>query len=130
MQVSAETSYQSLYVQASLGWMVIMHDRIPGAVSQQLRFTEAVWQTLDTRGDIDQVLLTAAVSGANGKNYSFEEPGDRINMGSSHLVPDLIVIPAQPVLVRRQDLTLPENATRLQAEIRHRFEAAGAVNAG
>jgi hypothetical protein len=51
-------------------------------------------------------------------------------MGSSHPLPDLIVVPAQPLLVRRQDLTLPENATRLQAEIRRRFEAAGAVNAG
>jgi hypothetical protein len=60
---------------ASLGWMVVMHDRIPGAVSQGLRFTEAVWHAIDTRGDIDQVLLAAAVSGANGKSYSFEEPG-------------------------------------------------------
>jgi Domain of unknown function (DUF4062) len=115
---------------ASLGWMVVMHDRIPGAVSQGLRFTEAVWHAIDTRGDIDQVLLAAAVSGANGKSYSFEEPGNRVSMGSSHSVPDLIVVPAQPLLVRRQDLTLPENATRLQAEIRRRFEAAGAVNAG
>jgi hypothetical protein len=115
---------------ASLGWMVVMHDRIPGAVSQGLRFTEAVWHAIDTRGDIDQVLLAAAVSGANGKSYSFEEPGNRVSMGSSHSVPDLIVVPAQPLLVRRQDLTLPENATRLQAEIRRRFEAAGAVNPG
>jgi hypothetical protein len=115
---------------ASLGWMVVMDDRIPGAVSQGLRFTEAVWHAIDTRGDIDQVLLSAAVSGAHGKSYSFEEPGNRVSMGSSHSVPDLIVVPAHPLLVRRQDLTLPENATRLQAEIRRRFEAAGAVNAG
>jgi hypothetical protein len=39
-------------------------------------------------------------------------------------------VPAQLLLVRRQDLTSPENPTRLQAEIRRRFEAAGAVNAG
>jgi hypothetical protein len=49
-----------------------MHDRIPGAVSQGLRFTEAVWHAIDTRGDIDQVLLAAAVSGATGKSYSFD----------------------------------------------------------
>jgi hypothetical protein len=114
----------------SLGWMVVMHDRIPEAVSQGLRFTEAVWRAIDTRGDIDRVLLAAAVSGANGKSYSFEEPVNRVSLGSSQSLPDLIVVPAQSLLVRRQDLTLPDNATRLQAEIRRRFEAAGAVNTG
>jgi hypothetical protein len=115
---------------ASLGWMVVMHDRIPEVVSQGLRFTEAVWRAIDTRGDIDQVLLAAAVSGANGKSYSFAEPGNRVSMGSSQSVPDVIVVPRHPLLVRRQDLTLPDNATRLQAEVRRRFEAAGAVNIG
>jgi hypothetical protein len=115
---------------ASLGWMVVLHDRIPEAVSQGLRFTEAVWRALDARGDIDQVLLASAVSGANGKSYSFEEPGSRVSMGSSQSLADLIVVPAQPLLIRRRDLTLPDNATRLQAEIRRRFEAAGAVNTG
>jgi hypothetical protein len=114
----------------SLGWMVVMHDRIPEAVSQALRFTEAVWRAIDTRGDIDQVVYAAAVSGANGKSYSFEEPVNRVSMGSSQSLPDLIVVPARPLLVRRQDLTLPDNATRLQAEVRRRFEAAGAVNTG
>ncbi len=114
----------------SLGWMVVMHDRIPSAVSQGLRFTEAVWRAIDTRSDIVQVLLAAAVSGANGKSYSFQEPGNRVSMGSSHSLQDLIVVPTQPLLVRRQDPTLPDNATRLQAEIRRRFEAAGAVNTG
>jgi hypothetical protein len=107
-----------------------LHDRIPEAVSLGLRFTEEVWRALDARGDIDQVLLPSAVSGANGKSYSFEEPGNRISMGSSHSLPDLIVVPAQPLLVRRRDLTLSDNGTRLQAEIRRRFEAAGAVNTG
>jgi hypothetical protein len=115
---------------ASLGWMVVLHDRIPEAVSQGLRFTEAVWRALDARRDIDQVLLASAVSGANGKSYSFEEPGSRVSMGSSQSFPDPIVVPAQPLLIRRHDLTLPDNATRLQAEIRRRFEAAGAVNTG
>ena len=57
---------------------------------------------IDTRGDVDQMLLSAAVSGANGKSYSFEEPGNRVSMGSSHSVPDLVVVPAQPLLVRRR----------------------------
>jgi uncharacterized protein DUF4062 len=115
---------------ASLGWMVVMHDRIPEAVFLGLRFTEEVWRALDARGEIDQVLLASAVSGANGKSYSFEEPGNRVSMGSSHSLPDLIVVPAQALLVRRGDPTLSDNGTRLQAEIRRRFEAAGAVNAG
>jgi hypothetical protein len=110
--------------------MVVMHDRIPEAISQGLRFTEAVWRAIDTRGDIEQVLHVAAVSGANGKSYSFEEPVNRVSMGSSQSLPDLIVVPAQPLLVRRQDLTRPDNATRLQAEVRPCFEAAGAVNTG
>jgi hypothetical protein len=114
----------------SLGWIVVMHDRIPDAVSQGLRFTEAVWRAIDTRGDIDRVLLAAAVSRANGKSYSFEEPGSRVSMGSSNSLPDLIVVPAQPLLVRRQDMTLPDITGRLQAEVRRRFEAAGAVNTG
>jgi hypothetical protein len=76
------------------------------------------------------VLHAAAVSGANGKSYSFEEPGNRVSRGSSQSLPDLIVVPAQPLLVRRQDVMLPDKATRLQAEVRRRFEAAGAINTG
>jgi hypothetical protein len=112
----------------SLGWMVVLHDRLPEVISQALRFTEEVWRALDARRDIDQTYLGAAVDRANGKSYSFQVPQGRVSMGSSMGLPELIVVPDEPLLVRRQDLTSPENATRLQAEIRHRFEVAGAVN--
>lgn len=105
-----------------------MHDRIPDAVLAGLHFAEEVWRLLDTRGEINQVLLAAAVPGANSKAYSFQEPGNRVSQGGMHGLPELLVVPAEPLLVRRQDLTLGENATRLQAEVRHRYEAAGAVN--
>jgi hypothetical protein len=39
-----------------------------------------------------------------------------------------VIVPDEPLLVRREDLTNAENAVRLQAEIRHRFEVAGAIN--
>lgn len=113
---------------ASLGWMVVLHDRIPEVISQGLRFVDEVWRAIDTRRDITQAFLGASVTRAKGKSYSFVEPIGRVSMGSSMGLPDVIVVPAEPLLVRREDLMAPENATRLQAEIRHRFEVAGAVN--
>jgi hypothetical protein len=111
-----------------IGSMVLMHDRIPDAVLAGLRFAEEAWRLLDTRGEIKQVLLAAAVPGANSKAYSFQEPGNSVSQGGLHGLPELLVVPAQPLLVRRQDLMLDDNAARLQAEIRHRYESAGAVN--
>jgi hypothetical protein len=111
-----------------MGHMVVMHDRIPEAVTRGLRFTAEVWGTLDTRSDIGQFLLAAAIPAANSKAYSFREPGNSVSQGGLHGLPDLLVVPAEPLVVRRQDLELADNAARLQAEIRHRYEAAGAVN--
>ena len=112
----------------SLGWMVVLHDRLPGVISTALRFADEVWRALDARRDIGQTYLGVAVDRANGKSYSFHEPEGRVSMGTSMGLPELIVVPDGPLLVRREDLTSAENATRLQAEIRHRFEVAGAVN--
>ena len=111
-----------------MGQMVVMHDRIPDAIAQGLRFAEEIWRLLDTRHEITQVLLTAAVPGANSKAYSFHEPGNSVTQGGLHSLPTLLIVPAEPLFVRRQDLTLNENAARLQAEIRHRYEVARAVN--
>lgn len=111
----------------SLGWMVVMHDRIPEVIARGLAFTEEAWRTIDTRGEIDQVFVGAAIANANSKTYSFHEPGGRVST-SMHGLPELLVVPDAPLLLRRQDLLRPENATRLQAEVRHRFETAGAVN--
>lgn len=112
----------------SLGWMVVMHDRLPEIIGRALRFTDVLWRTLDARRDIGQAYLGAAIDRANGKSYSFHEPQGRVSMGMSMGLPQLIVVPDEPLLVRREDLTSPDNPTRLQAEIRHRFEVAGAVN--
>jgi hypothetical protein len=111
-----------------MGNMVLMHDRISEAIARGLRFTSEVWRTLDTRSDINQLLLAAAVPAANSKAYSFQEPGNSVSQGGLHGLPELLVVPAEPLLVRRQDLELADNATRLQAEVRRRYEAVGAVN--
>jgi hypothetical protein len=98
-----------------MGSMVVMHGRILAAIQAGLRFAEDVWRLLDTRNEITQVLVAAAVTSANTK-------------AGLHGLPELLIVPAQPLLVRRQDLRQEENATRLQAEIRHRYESVGAVN--
>jgi hypothetical protein len=112
----------------SLGWMVVFHHRVVETAGQGLRCIDAIWQSLDTRRDIARAFVGAAVVRANGKSYSFEQPVGRVSMGSSTGLSDVIVVPDQPLLVRREDLTADKNATRIQAEIRHRFEVAGAVN--
>ncbi len=111
-----------------LGSIVVMHDRVLDAIQSGMRFSDAAWQLLDTRKEINQVLLAAAIPNANSKAYSFQEPGNTVSQGGLHGLPELLAVPVQPLLVRRQDLTSDDNATRLQAEIRHRYEAAGAVN--
>src|SRR5581483_8244360 len=93
---------------ASLGWMLVLHDRILEVISRGLRFADEVWRAIDTRHDIAQAFLGAAVTRANGKSYSFVEPISRVSMGSSMGLPDVIVVPTEPLLVRREDVTAPE----------------------
>ena len=112
----------------SLGWMVVLHDRLPIVINQALQFTDEVWRTLDTRRDIRQTYLGAAVGRVDGKSYSFQQPQGRVSTPFSTGLGDPMIVPDEPLLVRREDLTNAENAVRLQAEIRHRFEVAGAIN--
>jgi hypothetical protein len=108
--------------------MVVLHDRLPIVINQALQFTDEVWRTLDTRRDIRQTYLGAAVGRVDGKSYSFQQPQGRVSTPFSTGLGDPVIVPDEPLLVRREGLTNAENAVRLQAEIRHRFEVAGAIN--
>jgi hypothetical protein len=54
--------------------------------------------------------------------------GSSISMGSDRL-PQVLVAPADPLLVRREDLRQPQTAERLVAEARQAFADAGSVRA-
>lgn len=110
------------------GGMMVMHDRVLEVIERSLRFAELVWQRIDTRDEVQQVLVKTALPEAAQKVYALAEPGNRMTAGGLGKLPNILIVPQTPLVLRRQDLGRPETWERLRAELRRRFQAADAVN--
>ncbi len=111
--------------QMGFGGMLVMADRAREVLARTAAFAQAVWQRIDTRDEVRQVLLVAAVPEAQQKSYADRDPGRSLGMSGS--TPPILIAPEQPMATRRGDLARPETIDRLQAELRRRFEVEGAV---
>ena len=112
------------------GTSIVLHDRVPEVIQRSLHFAQAVWQTIDRRDEVAQVFVAIAVPEAGQKIYALVEPGNQLSMGGYGRLPQVLVAPEPPLLVRRQDLLAPELTERLRAALQRRFQAAGAVHGG
>jgi hypothetical protein len=109
----------------------VAESRVLDVIGQAGRFAHLVWGEVDRREQVDQVLVMAAVPEATYKSYATVEPGNRMSMGGMMGgMPHVLIAPAQPVVVRRADLTSGETVNRLRAEIKRAFAAHGAVYEG
>lgn len=97
-------------------------------ISHSAAFAEHVWSRIDRRHEVRQVLALVAVPGAQDKVYAPRElTGNTLQMGHTFSMPNLLVAPEPPMLLRREDLANPDVANRLRAELRRRFAAEGGV---
>ena len=113
------------------GGRVLDHARVGSVIERALIYALRVWQQIDRRDQIDQVFLALAVPGASQKVYAMVEPGNRLAMGGMFSgMPDPLVVPEPPLLVRRADLDRQETINRLRAELKRRFAAANMVHEG
>jgi hypothetical protein len=114
--------------QGSFASSQVVADRVVDVVGRSAVFAESVWSRIDGRDEVRQVLALVAVPGAQGKVYVPRElTGNTLQMGHTFSMPNLLVAPERPLLVRREDLASAELSNRLRAELRRRFAAEGAV---
>jgi hypothetical protein len=111
--------------QMGFGGTMVLADRAREVIDRTARFAQHVWQAIDVRDEIRDILLTAAVPEASHKGWVEEDPGSSMSMSMG--MPHVLIGPAQPMRVRRADLDQPETLDRLHAELRRAFELAGGV---
>lgn len=115
--------------QGSFAGSQIVADRVIEVISRSADFAERVWSRIDRRDEVRQVVALMAVPGAQGKVYVTRElTGNTLQMGHTFSMPNILVAPHPPLLVRREDLAGAELANRLRAELRRRFAAEGGVH--
>lgn len=107
------------------GGMVVMADRARDVIRRSLAFAELAWKRIDQRDEVRQVLVAAAVPNAEQKSYATQAPGNTMSMAMS--MPELLVVPPAPLVLRRADLASDQTVDRLQAELRRGFELGRAV---
>lgn len=114
------------------GGSVVADWRVGSVIEQALDYAQQVWQQIDRREEVDQVLLAVAVPEAQQKVYAMTEPGNRLSMGGlmGGGMPHVLVAPEPPLLARRADLQRPETVARLRAELKRRFAAADMLHEG
>lgn len=113
----------------SFGSSAVMHDRAHEIIARTMSFSEAIWQRIDARDEVRDVLVTTAVPEAPHKVYALEPIGNTLRMGGLlGSMPHVLVAPEPPLRLRRADLSRPETIDRLQAELHRRFEVEKAVH--
>lgn len=109
----------------ALGGMMVRADRAREVIARTAEFAQRAWQAIDTRDEVRNILLAAAVPEAEHKSWVEHDPGNSMSMPMS--MPHVLIAPEQPLRARRADLDQPETLERLHSELRRAFELAGAV---
>ena len=111
--------------QMGLGGMMVRADRVREVISRTAEFAERVWQAIDAREEVRNVLMVAAVPEAEHKSWVDRDPGNSMSMPMS--MPHVLMAPEQPLRIGRADLGRAETLDRVHAELRRAFELAGGV---
>jgi hypothetical protein len=110
-----------------LGGSVIEGPKVRAVAEQATEFAAQVWQRIDSRDEVRDVLVLAAVPEPEHKVFSdtaFSESS--LQMGSSS-TPAVLVAPSEPLVVRRADLGSAATLDRIVAEVRQAFADTGSV---
>jgi Domain of unknown function (DUF4062) len=106
-----------------LGGMQIDRDKLTIFLRAAGRSAQMIWDRIDPRGEVGQVAVAVAVLGAQHLAYGVSNGS--VSMGGS--VPETVVVPDPPHIVRRTELDQEAVASQLQASVKRVFADAGRV---
>jgi hypothetical protein len=88
-------------------------------------FALGVWERIDPREAVQHVAVTVAILGAQYKVFGLPLGARSYSLGTT--LPETVLAPEPPVIIRRADISGEALADRLVAEVRRRYADAGAV---
>ena len=109
-----------------LGSMRVDPSRLEAAIRSTGMFARAVWEHIDDREEVQQVAVAVAIPDAQHRVFGASTGGNPISMGSFGM-PQTVVVPDPPTVVRRAEIGGDQLTKRLVAEVRRVFADAGAV---
>ncbi len=108
------------------GSMRVDPTRLEDGIRRSGEFARAVWAALDEGEDVQQVAVAVGIPEAQHKVFGVSTGSDSISMGSFGM-PQTVLVPEPPAVIRRADVGGAELTRRLVAEVRRVFADAGAV---
>jgi hypothetical protein len=110
----------------NFGGNVVAAERLAELVERGQRFALAVWERIDPGGNAREAAVALAVPDASHKVYAEAPLGGSMSVPMG--LPELLVVPDPPRLVKREDLGNDATTRTLIAELRRRFADHGAVH--
>ncbi len=108
------------------GSMRVDPTRLEHGIKAAGAFARSVWDMIDEREKVQQVAAAVAISEAQHKVFGTATGRSSIQMGSFSM-PNEVVVPEPPQVVRRAEVGGTDLVQRLVAEVRRAFADAGAV---
>lgn len=114
----------SVAAEGMLGGVQIDPDRLASLLAGAGRSAQLIWDRIDTRSEVGQVAVSAAVLDAQHLAYGASSSGS-VPMGGS--IPDTLIAPDPPYVAPRGQLDQESTSHRVQAAIKRVFADAGRV---
>lgn len=114
----------SVAVDGTLGGMQIDPARLTSLLAATGRAAQLIWDRIDSRSEVGQVAVAAAVLDAQHLAYGTSSSGS-VSMGGS--IPDTLIAPSPRHVVPRGQLDQESTSHRVQAAIKRIFADAGRV---
>lgn len=111
----------------NFGSMHIDPHRLQALLEAASDFAARAFDLLDGHQDVQQLALVVAILGANGRLFGRPVSSNSMSLGGSHSLPQIVVAPEPPVIVRRVDLAESAWRERVVAALRRIFADAGAA---
>jgi hypothetical protein len=108
-----------------LGGMRVDPDRLEAGIQGAGAFALHVWEHIDGREAVQQVAVALAIPEAQHKVFGLPTGATGWSVGMS--LPQTVLVPEPPIVVRRAEVDGAELARRVVAEVRRIYVDAGAV---
>lgn len=112
----------------SFGTSRVDPERLETLIAATADYAVAVWREVDARNDVQQVAATIGIPNASGKVFGRPaRQSSSFSFGGSTSLPQTIIAPDPPTVLRRVDLTAAETRGRLVAAVKRVFADANAL---
>jgi hypothetical protein len=108
------------------GSMRVDPSQLEAGLRAACAFALATWDRIDPREEVQQVAVVVAIPEPQHKVYGASTGASSIQLGSFSM-PNSVVVPEPPLVMRRADVGGEELVRRLVAEVRRVFADAGAA---